>query len=331
MIAEAKRGLGALVPAPVSIGWKNLRTATPLLLMDLLALGTALGGITICGWFDPALQLPYLLGVQAMLVIPIGFLMFGLYPGCGVSAGREFRQITRVAGVTLLTLLVSQGVQASWSYNVIALGYAIGAIVFLVMGRSSARRLLARCDWWAQPVIVFGEKDQAAEICEEMERNRRTGLRPARQYDLAKMVDNELTREELIQSLCQRHASNRAILIDLPNDVEALCRAGRGIPYVNVALTDYPRIPSLWATTSERAGYLNIEFQDRLLCKHCRVAKRLMDLLISLCLLPFVFPLVLVLALLVKICSPGPAFLLPATNWTRWQAIPNVEVTDDGS
>ena len=54
----------------------------------------------------------------------------------------------------------------------------IALLIVTPLSRSATRNLLARFDFWAQPVLIIGEIDGAKELIHEMETNRTSGLRP---------------------------------------------------------------------------------------------------------------------------------------------------------
>ncbi len=243
----------------------------------------------------------------------------GLYPGVGLSPVDELRRIT--ISTSLVYFLLGSTVflrreEDAYSRGLFLMAWLLSiAIVFA--GRSFIRHVLSPYKWWGYPVIVMGAGKTGEMVIRTLQRRPRIGLKPVL------VLDDDP----------KKHGT----LLDVPvlGGVELAPSLGRSrqIPYAIVAMPGVPRdrlldlierygqtfahlliIPdlfgfsSLWVDAKDMVGILGLEVRQQLLLPGPRLVKFLIDRLTTLVGGLLVLPTFLLIALLIRIDSPGPVF-----------------------
>jgi Undecaprenyl-phosphate galactose phosphotransferase WbaP len=313
--------------------------AVPLLLGDLAAI--TLAGLGAAAVAMPIVHLPARDAAIVMLALSLpttlGYLLTGLYPGVALNPAVEFRQLSRVAAISLLGTAVLACLGQLATGCVLLLAVAAPLQFFLApLARAAVRALCGRRSWWGYPTIIFGSGPAAATVVDNLLRNPQYGLRPVLVLDRADALGTRTAvtpqgdeglatpsaarlgvpmvgQPRLASALAKRFAIQHAIVV-LPDlsrrdATRILERYTRGIPHVTLtsAISPFaPGLPLLWRDTRDLAGVAGTEVRNRLLVATPRLVKRTMDLTLTiaggLCLLPALA----VIAVLVKLTSPGP-------------------------
>lgn len=258
-------------------------TALALLLADLLALLLAWGLALLFraatgGSIDPLL---YLRLLPALLVFPLLFGAFGLYPALGLHPAQELRRLATATALGFLLLATGAFLSKSgplYSRLSFLLAFAL-ALLFLPLGRALLRHLLARKAWWGGGVVVAGEgKEALARLLQEAPL---LGLKPVSRPEgaYALLVAGSLSGEEALALL---HRFPRVLVV--PPGPHGL----------------------LWAEVRDLGGVGALEVRQNLLLPGNLLLKRALDLVGgALLLVPFLL-LYPVVALLLWREDPGP-------------------------
>ncbi len=263
----------------------------------------------------PEMYQPLILPVAIFFVII--YLMMGLYPGIGVGPVEELR---RLSIGTTLGMLALMGLSFylrnvnMWSRAVLGLAWFL-LLVSTPLARKLFRRLAVRLGIWGLPVVVIGETAGVANIYQNLRRNRLIGLWPVvcvRTNSLARLFsspsnpvkDGDETRAlfsniEIVILVPERAplAAVKNVLLDQTHHFKRI-----------IVMFDDARMGSVWFTPLHLVEHLGLEVTHQLINPAQQVIKRLLDLFLIFISLPFLLPLWALIALAIKLDSPGPVF-----------------------
>ncbi len=353
----ADRTLGLRRPRPArgtldGTALANLRLAAPR--VRLVALPLFVGDIVavlLAGLIAAIVTVPFVhlpahdvAVVMLALCLPItaGYLLTGLYPGVALSPAVEFRQLSRVAAISLMgtAVLACLGQLAMGCVLLLAVAGPL-QFLFAPLSRALVRATCGRRSWWGYPTIVFGSGPAAATVVDNLLRHPQYGLRPVLVLDRPEQIGTRgvvaaeadeseantarasvarlgvplVGRPRLASALAKRFAIRHAIVV-LPDltrrdATRILERYTRGIPHVTVtsAISPFaPGLPLLWRDTRDLAGVAGTEVRNRLLVALPRLIKRCMDVTLTLVGGACLLPVLAVVAALIKATSTGPVF-----------------------
>ncbi len=292
-------------------------TGAPLLLGDTFAAFLSVFLLQLVaanfGWTAVSSHAVFTVGV-------VGFTLLiqhvhGLYPACGLPHSLEFRRTLRTS------LIVISGVALGWLMQHPRVSFPIFG--FLMLGcllplmltvtRSALRAVLAGCDWWAQPVVIVGDGMEGTEAFNQLDKNRREGLRP---IGIAfESVSHWETPDDgqYIGPASQLEAillQSRACRVMLTNRAAGKTIdyfAYNGVPHVTLP-TDLGYHPTERTRLSERNGTIELHCYSAVTAPSAQFAKRVLDISLIVMASPVLIPVFAVLSLLVKMSSTGPVF-----------------------
>lgn len=302
---------------------QNLRTSLPLLFADLVSLWAALLATDLLIGFFTAGRFPPLTeqyGVVACALVLVQ-LMLNLYPGVGISGAREIHLVCVALTAVFGTLAGSQLLAETGT----ALGVVRLAVGFLAslatvpLSRRLAREVCCRYKWWAQPAMIFGGEQEAASDYRVLTARPHLGLRPVGIVDdlrhhwrdmetdphwyLGNVNETDLIAEKHrvfwgVVAMSQRAPEDAAAVID---------RFALSIPRLLI-LPDFDRIGRTWDGAHEFGGRFGAQVTERLILPMPRLVKRTMDVLLCVVAVTLLSPLMLLIAVAVKLTSKGPVF-----------------------
>ena len=289
------------------------KTVTPFVLSDLFALSfCGLIAQSMLAILQPAGagHLPWV-GPIALLPLIIVYAMGGLYSEIWVHPIIELRHLTHINTIALLAAAAGGVLVPGFPLWCAAAWVAVLGIVPLA--RTLTRHFCASRRWWGYPTLVIGSASGADALARALLSAPRSGLRPILLTDpsdrcrasVMPVMNDPATLESIVRTEGIRHA-----VVSLPDFsasrlADLLDRYGGTIPHLMV-LSDASTIPTLWGA-SRRCGRLTgIEVRNGLLLATLKVVKRAIDLSIALAVLILCFPVMLLVAIAVKLTSPGP-------------------------
>ncbi|MFO1064487.1 MAG: sugar transferase [Pirellulales bacterium] len=296
---------------------RDLRSAAPLLLIDAVA-GLAAGGTAdVLSWMIFGKACFNVLGVAVLVLWTLLIQhIHGLYPACGLSHSLEFRRCLRTA------LIVSTGAMVFvTARNIDTVMDVCGVAVFtagisflLPVMRSVARCVLAKQDWWTQPVLIVGDSAHASDLYRRLDKRRSEGLRPLgiafspdRQWSDEADGDYYIGPVTELEEMLIGTKTCRVALADPQATRDVNFHAYHGIPHVTLA-TDLKYHPTEKTQLVESCGRVDIHCRMTLMSPTSLVAKRVLDLALIALSAPLLVPILAVIALLVKLGSKGPIF-----------------------
>jgi Undecaprenyl-phosphate galactose phosphotransferase WbaP len=290
--------------------------AADLLGLGLAAVVTVLGRWLLGGAFVPSLYWQWwpMLGLFI-----VAYAIVGLYPGIAISPVDELRWLS--LSTTLIYMVVGSAIFLSrsgevYSRLIFLIAWAASLLV-VPIARGLARTLFARRAWWGCPILILGAGKTGEMVLRTLLRHPGLGLKPVMILD-----DNPHTHGELYGipvrggiELAPKVAESTGIhwaLVAMPGVgprrlVEILESYGHTFAHLLV-IPDLFGLASLWVAPQDLGGILALNVRQQLLLPLPRLTKAWIDLSLALLIGGLCLPVLVVLALLIKLDSRGPIF-----------------------
>jgi Undecaprenyl-phosphate galactose phosphotransferase WbaP len=295
-------------------------TALPLVAADLLA---ALGSFTVAWWQGTALW-PYArldwaaLAAGFIAAIYVANMAVGLYPGIGLSTFAETRQASVAVaciGLFFLTVSLLQR-RAMLPIQLAILATCVSLLVAVPLARAMARWAFGRFAWWGERALIVGGGGGGAQsIYLFLRQNPRFGLRPLGIIDDDRATEGCAETPPILGSLSHAGAVARELrpgwLVFAASgrpcdEVQKLVGSLRRDSSYQAVITWLDGSPSLWRRASQCLDWPGKRERPSptwLLTS----AKRATDLVLAVVGGLLLLPLMIAIAALIKIGSPGPA------------------------
>ncbi len=263
----------------------------------------------------PELYQPLILPVSVFFITI--YLMMGLYPGIGVGPVEELRRLSIGTTLGMLALMGLSFYLRNinlWSRAVLGLTW-----VFLLMSAPLARKLFRRAavrlGMWGVPVVVIGETEGVTNIYKNLRRNRLTGLWPVlciRTSPLTRLFPPPSSPQVGFPEI--RTLFNHIDIVILVPEKAPLGAVKNVLlnkthPFKRIiVMFDDAHMGSVWFTPLHLVEHLGLEVTHQLINPAQQFIKRLLDLFLIFLSLPLLLPLWALIALAIKLDSPGPVF-----------------------
>jgi Undecaprenyl-phosphate galactose phosphotransferase WbaP len=305
----------------VAVSTRPLATVAAIFAADVGALvATTVSTVMVRYWLGGAFEPELYWNLWPVLGLFVAaYTVVGLYPGVGLSPPEEIRRATLATTLVYLligaaTFLFREAEVYSRSIFLVAWALTLGTVP---LARAAVRYLFARRRWWGHPVLILGAGETGRLIAETLPRQPGIGLKPVAVLDddpdkHGRMIDVPVVGGlDLAPALARDTGVTYAILampgVSKDRLLEIVERYGHAFHHLLV-IPDLFGLSSLWVTPRDLGGTLGLEVRQTLLLPWPRRLKRLLDLLLVMASTPVLLPLVVILAALVRLDSPGPAF-----------------------
>ncbi len=289
------------------------------LLVILVTLGLTLWPMPIAGSANRA----ELMLLPAVVCFPLAKLISGLYPGHGLIRSLRLRQALIASGLALLAALALEMLlhlvryedYAQTSLRSLHVAEVLLAALLVIID-PIARRILIRLGRWQEPAVVFGGGDGAAEVVRQLHLDPHLGYTPICVVDdnsiylpedeqgVPLVRSNELARVSSQLQLC-----TTAIVIERLIERSTLLRLYTSGIFERVLLVpECHDLISLKSEVRNLGALLTIEVKSDRLSPPAAFVKRTFDIVASASALILLFPILVLLALMVKIDSRGSVF-----------------------
>lgn len=294
-------------------------TVLTFVLADMLAFAAVAAGVVGLLAAGTSAFLPVvnvLLPVFVLLVMAFG--LSGLYMAVSMHPAQELKRVSIItavvfAGYTLAVYLVGAADLPIVSWLLIAWGLSM---VLVPSSRALCRVLFSRMKWWGIPVLIVASKHGGYSVVETLQRWPELGFKPVAvlQEDVSAGTVKGvpvLGTAELVPDVAEQYRIPHSILSmpDLTHRelVDCIGRYSKFFDRVSVIPSGIGA-PALWTSTSSFEGLMGYEVQHADRKRQARLIKRLFDLIGAMAILVVIAPMMAVIAVLIKMDTPGPVF-----------------------
>lgn len=254
--------------------------------------------------------------------LPAFFLVFwgvGLYPGLSLAHPEELRRFAFASFIGHIGIVFSRLVLGG-RLDAYSVAFTISWIVSIPVfsaGRGIARRLFMKSGWWGVPVAIFGAGKTGRMLVDRLLHHPWLGVRPVVFLDDAELPEDvykgipivrgtenggRIAREcELDSAIVAMPGVDRTRVSDIVSDHVRAFRRYTIIP-------DFFGMTNMWIAVRDFDGIMGLEINQVLLSRFNQALKRTLDILITVFGGILISPFILLIAIAIKIDSPGPVF-----------------------
>jgi Undecaprenyl-phosphate galactose phosphotransferase WbaP len=249
------------------------------------------------------------------------YALVGSYPGVANSPIDEMRWTTLTTTLIYLSLTAMLFLRREgeiYSGGVFIIAWAL-SIVLVLLFRALVRLIFARCSWWGYPVMVLGAGKTGEMVVRTLKQRPSIGLKPVLVLDDDPQKHGFLHGVPVVGGvrLAPVLARSRKIpyaIVAMPGVkrdrlLRILERYGTAFAHLLI-IPDLFEFSSLWVSAKDMGGVLGLEVRQRLLMPGPRLAKFSIDLAATLIGGLILLPLIVAIAILIKLDSPGSIFYL---------------------
>ena len=240
-----------------------------------------------------------------------------LYPGTNFLPPEEMRRMfyttTSVFLILAVALFLTKGGDL-YSRTTFLAAWGLALIAVPLM-RKFMRVLFGKQGWWGQAIVILGAGETGRTVIQVLRDWPSMGLKPIVMLD-----DNPAKRGELLgvpvigpldlaPEIGRKLGIQRAVIAMPGVAREKLLKLvethSHSFPHLLI-VPDLFGFSSLWVDARDLGGVLGLELRQNLMLKSRRFMKRFLDLALILSTAVVSIPLMLVIALLIKLTSSGP-------------------------
>lgn len=284
---------------------------------------SAVCSLTVMGRWLVGGQYPLKLYFQLWPLLGLfvaAYAVSGLYPGAPVSPTKEVRKLslaTTMVFLTLGTILFLNREAQVYSRSVLVAALML-SLVAVPMARNLVRIALSWRSWWGYTAVIIGVDATMHRMIRRFRRQPELGLKPAAVFSpnvagadryMRLPVMHEI--DQLIEyardkHICYAIVSTAGLGHKSPQEIEAMLEKLSATFKHLIVIPQVREMASLWASTMDLDGTLGLCVEHRLLDRGQRLLKRLLDLVLIAHGLPIVVPLMIGIAIAIRLDSPGP-------------------------
>jgi len=246
--------------------------------------------------------------------------LVGLYPGYGLSPAEELRRQTNVTATTFaVTALLVLSFQAGDRFPVLLLSLAfLQQLLLAPLVRHLVKWGLRKRELWGKPVVVLGAGGTGELLIRTLEDEWGLGFKPVGGFDFH--LDQ---RGGVVEGVASEGTVTDALSLARKQRIDTVVFAMPHIhheyvaKFVDIASRSFRHVlvvpnmigmPASVVQSRDFAGIFAVEIKHNLLDYWSRIVKRGLDLLGAAVGVLLMSPLLLAIALLIKLSSPGPVF-----------------------
>jgi Undecaprenyl-phosphate galactose phosphotransferase WbaP len=300
-----------------------------ILLVDIVVLFLCIGfGFFAVNLFVPS-SINFKSFVNYSFFIPIITLVYsfnGLYPAIMIPPTEQLKKISLSTFLCLLMivvgLIISDVLDVNFSQKYIIKGSKDVAIciaflvaypliiILLPCTREIIKRIVQNKKWWGVPAVIYGTDSSADIIFNRLLKNRYLGYHPAILVDSACTEPTEkngilkMPPCEQVYELVKKYNLKAAILCDYKDDIMPIMSSFR----YTIKVSKYQNSFTSSQQIKDIVGMIGFASTHHLTFKSNLFLKRVLDVGLIVFFSPFILPVFLILAILVKCTSKGPIF-----------------------
>jgi Undecaprenyl-phosphate galactose phosphotransferase WbaP len=262
---------------------------------------------------------PYVRLLPLLFVFVAVYALAGLYSGISITPPEELQRATFSTVLVFVALAMAtvsfRG--ASKSLTRTAMGAMALSIVLLPLCRALTRRLFANEPWWGSPAVVFGTGAAARRAVKGMLDQPGLGLKPVAVVDSDPDSPNSvhgvpvMDGFELAINVPATYQFSYAVfaMSEVKSSYIQSLVEKYGLHFSRIlVIPDLSNFSSLWVNPKSVGGMLGLEVYQQALVPAKQWPKRALDVALTLLGSVLVLPLIALIAMWIKIDSPGPVF-----------------------
>lgn len=256
--------------------------------------------------------------VPYLVIILIAFWAQGLYPGVLRHPAEEMRRAYTSVSIVFLGMASTTFLwrtEEAYSRPMLLLAWVFSPPAVL-LSRYLLRRSLAAKPWWGVGAVVLGDGPTAQRILRFLNNGmlgvRVTGVLPSERMLAWSYESPSTISEKWRQSLALQTRPAQYAIVAVPERLAAELRGAiqfycKGFSHV-IVIPDMPGLCSLGLSALDLGGAFGVEMPQRLFHRGAAIAKRVMDIVLGAAALLLVSPLLLAIAIAIKLTSNGSVF-----------------------
>jgi Undecaprenyl-phosphate galactose phosphotransferase WbaP len=292
----------------------SFKTTAPMVIADLV--GLAASGVIaqmVLRFLEPHSPIFFKPAAVVLALLIMAYWLCGLYTSFGTHPVLELRQLIQINSLGFLAAAVG-GIVAP-PLPLWCVGAWIISLAAVPFCRAFMRRWCSSQAWWGFPTLVISSGRNAEALTDVLFRAPTSGFRPVAMTDpngncrssVMPVVNDPAELEALIRRRAIRYA-----VVSLPDHsstsiTEVFDRYSALIPHV-VVMSDTTGLPSLWGTARSCGRWSGLEMRNGRMLTSLWIVKRVTDVVIASVVLCMSFPLLVAIAVAVKLTSRGPIF-----------------------
>ena len=244
----------------------------------------------------------------------------GLYPGYGLDQVEELRRqtVALVATITIIAVFAFALQLGDSLSRIFLFAWALSLLLVAPVTRYIVKAMLMRSGWWGKPVVILGDDKAGAQIVNVLQKEWQLGFKPAGFFynrigpaDGAAQGGPYLGTLNDAAAMAREHGVDTAVFAMQDTEPEHLVKlvgqASNCFRYVMV-MPNLGGIPNSAVIARDFGGTFAVEIKQNLLFPWARRTKHALDLLLTIVGGLLISPLLIAIAILIKLDSPGPAF-----------------------
>ncbi len=281
------------------------------MLMLSICIGFLVVNITNYHWMDFRTFINYWTYLPPIIAV---FYIAGLYPGFVLPPAEEVKRISLCISCCFigisLSIITLKNIEAKWP---IAFGLIMAipiATIMLPISREFARHQFAKCKWYGVPAVIYVSGTSGNAIVERLLKRPDFGYKPALIINSHKNSKTsnfnlpEFDPTEETFKMIKSYGIKVAILCNYDLDTTLINSYYR----YTIQIPKYQDTNTISLNIRDFGGILGFSSTHNLTKMFSIFLKRFIDLMLILVSSPMTVPLVGIVALIVKITSPGPVF-----------------------
>lgn len=300
-------------------GTSSAPTVAAMIITDLFAVMLSFGaGFFLVNLYDMH-SINFSSFVMYWPYLPVFILIFqinNLYPGVSLAPAEELRHFTIGSLMAHGGIIVSRYIEDK-EFEAISIAFIISFIlssIILLICRDIVRSLLDKMKVGGIPAVIYGSNETGRLITDRLLQNRKVGYLPAL------ILDNGSDREDYqgipiihdtsIGPEIVRRCNIKMAIVAMPElDTESLAHllnySASAFRY-NVLIPSFFNITNIWMSVRDFDGVLGFVTSHKLKMLWNLGIKRVLDLCLVIVGGLIILPLLLLIALFIKLTSPGP-------------------------
>ena len=247
------------------------------------------------------------------------YALVGLYSGIALSPPEELRRAT-LSSALIFVILGAATVSlrgANHYFTWTMLLALVLSVVLLPLLRGFTRQCLSRQPWWGSPAVIFGAGETGRHIIKTLQEQPGLGLKPVAVMDDDPDAPHSIRGVpvmngfELADAAPDSHKFAYAVMAmpGVPNSSFQSMIETYGLHFSRILMIpNLTNFCSLWVSPKSVGGMLGLEVCQQAMVRERQLPKRALDLGLTLLGGALILPLIVLIALWVKIDSPGPVF-----------------------